>query len=163
MDKAFTISVLAPGKKPAYLGTMPENAISFNRYNEGLLVAAGKMTGTDPDQSMYMKFAAQFDKTVSIKFQNCNKTYYGEFRFVNFDADTCTVVFGSIGPIREVDTVDDLSKDDNQSEDDQSEDDERDFSTLAYIRTGIKYRSRFAKPLEPLEPLEPPQPPQPPK
>ncbi|MBV1901893.1 MAG: hypothetical protein KUG56_09485, partial [Kordiimonadaceae bacterium] len=99
--------------------------------------------------------------TVSIKFQNCDKTYYGEFRFVNFDADTCTVVFGSIGPIREVDTIDDLSKDNNQSGEDQSgsdpsgsdqsEEDEGGFSTLAYIRTGIKYRSRFAKPLSPPE------------
>lgn len=108
MNKSFEISVLAHGKEPVALGTMPESAITFNRYNKGLLIAAGKISNTDAQQSMYMKFATQFGNTAQFKFQNIDKTYYGEFTFINFDPETFTVVFGSVSPIQEVDTIDDV-------------------------------------------------------
>lgn len=103
MEDVFEISVLKEGEEPRCLGTMRESAITFNRYNKGLLIAAGKLS-YDDTQNMYMKFAARYRNKAQLKFRNSKKTYLGDFCFINFIPETQTVVFGSVGPVVEIDT-----------------------------------------------------------
>lgn len=107
MDKTFEITVLKRGSEPLVLGTMPEEAITFNRYNEGLLIAAGKLSRNSLQTDAFMKFETLFRNKALMQFQGEEKTYFGEFCFINFIPETHTVVFGSVGPVIEVDTVSD--------------------------------------------------------
>lgn len=104
MDDEFEISVLKDSEEPRCLGTMRESAITFNRYNKGLLIAAGKLSYDGDQNSVYMKFAARYRNKAHLKFRNSKKTFFGDFCFINFIPETQTVVFGSIGPVVEMDT-----------------------------------------------------------
>ena len=104
MDDGFEISVMKEGEEPRALGSMRESAITFNRYNKGLLIAAGKLTYDGDQNSVYMKFAARYRNKAHLKFRNSKKTYLGDFCFINFIPETQTVVFGSVGPVVEMDT-----------------------------------------------------------
>jgi len=103
-DDPFQISVIHKNNAHKILGTMAERTISFNRYNKGLLVAAGRLNHDTIDGSIFVEFSARFRNLERLKFQNSQKTYYGDFCFINFIPEISTVVFGSVGPITEHDT-----------------------------------------------------------
>lgn len=104
MNDVFEICVMKEGEEPRCLGSMRESAITFNRYNKGLLIAAGKLSYDDTQNNAYMRFAAKFRNKAPLRFRNSKKTYFGDFCFINFIPETQTVVFGSIGPVLEIDT-----------------------------------------------------------
>lgn len=99
MSDTYQIYLIAEGQEKSFLGEMPNQAISFNRYNEGLLVAAGKISKTNTKQSVFMHFAAQFRDQAMLEFKSSTKTHKGNFSFINFDPETHIVVFGSVGAV----------------------------------------------------------------
>jgi len=101
MSNAYDIFLLKTGGEKQYLGQMPAKAISFNRYNEGLLVAAGKISNTNAEKSVFLHFSARFREKALLEFQSNEKAYEGDFSFINFDPETQIVVFGSVGPVKE--------------------------------------------------------------
>lgn len=104
MGATFEISLLKRNKDPEPLGSMDESAVTFNRYNKGLLIAAGRLHHNSIQASMFMKFAAKFRNLARLKFRSPEKTYFGHFCFINFIPETNTVVFGSVGPVVEMET-----------------------------------------------------------
>lgn len=99
MSDSYQIYLIADGQDKSFLGEMPNQAISFNRYNEGLLVAAGKINKTNTKQSVFMHFATQFRDQAMLEFKSRTKTHRGNFSFINFDPETHIVVFGSVGSV----------------------------------------------------------------
>mgnify|MGYP003677703617 CR=1 FL=1 len=99
MNDTYTICVLRDGYPPLTLGSMREKAITFNRYNKGLLIAAGKLTSDDTQNDAFMTFAAKFRNKARMRFTGPEATYLGDFCFINFIPETHTVVFGSVGPV----------------------------------------------------------------
>lgn len=104
MNNTYTICVLRDNYPPLTLGSMREKAITFNRYNKGLLIAAGKLTSDDAQNDAFMTFAAKFRNKARMRFTGQEATYLGDFCFINFIPETHTVVFGSVGPVVEVAT-----------------------------------------------------------
>ncbi|MEX0297576.1 MAG: hypothetical protein AB3N28_00800 [Kordiimonas sp.] len=105
MTDAYQICVLKDELPPITLGTMAADSITFNRYNKGLLIAAGKLTSDSIQHDVFMTFAARFRNKAFMKFTGAEKTYFGDFCFINFIPETHTVVFGSVGPVIEVETA----------------------------------------------------------
>lgn len=99
MSDTYQIYLMTDNQDKSFLGEMPDHAISFNRYNEGLLVAAGKISKTNTKQSVFMHFAAKFRDQATLEFKSSAKTHKGNFKFINFDPETQIVVFGSVGPV----------------------------------------------------------------
>ncbi len=105
MTDTYQICVLKDEQPSITLGTMAADSITFNRYNKGLLIAAGKLTSDDMQNDMFMTFSARFRNKAYMRFMGAEKTYFGDFCFINFIPETHTVVFGSVGPIIEVETA----------------------------------------------------------
>ncbi|MFC3050416.1 hypothetical protein [Kordiimonas pumila] len=101
MTKVVDIYLLKDGSDRQYIGRMSKSDVSFNRYNEGLLVAAGKIFNTNVQESVFLKFSAQFQEKAELEFKTFDTSYTGDFSFINFDEETQIVVFGSLGAITE--------------------------------------------------------------
>ena len=75
--------------------------VTHNRYNEGLLIGAGKLHNSDGQKKSFLSLSARYRNKAELEFKGEESTYRGIFCFINFIEETNTVVFGSIGPVKE--------------------------------------------------------------
>lgn len=105
MNKTYEITIFRRDAPPLVVGTMLAEDITFNRYNEGLLIAAGKLSKHNLETETFLKFETLFRHTANMQFRGEEKTYMGEFCFINFIPESHVVVFGSIGSVTESETI----------------------------------------------------------
>jgi hypothetical protein len=96
------------------LGHMEERHVTYNRYNEGLLIGAGKLHGSSIRRAAFLEHGARYRNKAQLEFKGKDKAFQGVFCFINFIPESHTVVFGSIGPVYEWCPLNDrpLSEDD---------------------------------------------------
>lgn len=101
MKNCYEVSIIHPGRNKDHLGFIEEKNVTHNRYNEGLLIGAGKLLHSDIRREVFCEHAAKYRNKAELEFKSENKTYTGTFCFFSFVPETHTVVFGSIGPVYE--------------------------------------------------------------
>jgi len=92
--------VHADGRKDC-LGHMEERHVTYNRYNEGLLIGAGKLHNSDMQREVFLAHGAKYNNEAEIEFRNEEKVFRGIFRFINFIQETHTVVIASVSAVHE--------------------------------------------------------------
>jgi len=97
----FEISIIHDDGSRDCLGHMEARHVTYNRYNEGLLIGAGKLLNTNQQKGMFLRHSTKYRNKAELEFRSREITYQGTFCFINFLPETNTVVFGSIGPVYE--------------------------------------------------------------
>ena len=101
MQNAYEIYVIhADGSKDC-LGHMEERHVTHNRYNEGLLIGAGRLHNSDKQKKAFLLRGALHRDKAELEFKGSEVTFRGEFCVINFIPETNTTVFGSISPVLE--------------------------------------------------------------
>jgi len=80
---------------------MEERHVTYNRYNEGLLIGAGKLHNSDMRREGFIDHGARYRNKAELEFRGKDRVFTGTFCFINFIPEIHTVVFGSIGPVHE--------------------------------------------------------------
>jgi len=101
LENTYEINLLHTNGSKDCLGHMEERHVTHNRYNEGLLIGAGKLHNSDIQKQAFLRNSTLFRNTATLEFKGKNKTFRGTFCFINFIPETNTVVFGSIGSVTE--------------------------------------------------------------
>jgi len=101
MQNAYEIYLIHEDGSKDILGHMEERHVTHNRYNEGLLIGAGKLHNSDKQKKTFLCQGAQRRNKAELEFKGCEKTFRGEFCLINFISETNTVVFGSVSTVRE--------------------------------------------------------------
>ncbi|MCK0069194.1 hypothetical protein [Kordiimonas laminariae] len=113
MNNHYKIYVLKDDGEKVCLGSMAGKHITYNRYSEGMLIAAGKLWNTSVENQVFLKFVTQFHDTIPLRFESSENIFEGNFTFSNFDAELSIVIFGSEGPVYETEqTAEDFDEDD---------------------------------------------------
>lgn len=113
MNNDYKIYVVKDNGDKVCLGTMAGKHIKYNRYSEGLLIAAGKLWNTSVENQVFLKFVTQFHDTIPLRFESRANIFEGNFTFSNFDPELNIVIFGSEGPVFESEqTAEDFDVDD---------------------------------------------------
>ena len=115
MNKTYEITIFRRDAPSLVVGTMLSEDITFNRYNEGLLIAAGKLSKHNLETETFLKFETLFRHTANMQFRGEEKTYTGDFCFINFIPESHIVVFGSTGPVTESETITEEDLKDDES------------------------------------------------
>lgn len=97
----YEINMIHANGKKECLGFMEEKHVTYNRYNEGLLIGAGRLHNSDARRDVFCTFAARYRNKAELEFKSKNKAFQGTFCFINFIPESHTVVFGSVGPVYE--------------------------------------------------------------
>lgn len=101
MQNVYEIYVIhADGSKDC-LGNMEERHVTHNRYNEGLLIGAGRLHNSDKQKKAFLLRGALHRDKADLEFKGSEITFRGEFCVINFIPETNTTVFGSISPVLE--------------------------------------------------------------
>jgi hypothetical protein len=101
LDNSFKINVIHRDGSKDCLGHMAEKDVAHNRYNQGLLIAAGKLLGSDAEKDAFLHHANIYKNKAELEFSNGEKAFQGTFHIVNFIPESHTVVFGSTGTVYE--------------------------------------------------------------
>jgi len=97
----YEINIIHSNGKKDCLGYMEEHHVTYNRYNEGLLIGAGKLHNSDMRREVFIEYGVRYRNKAELEFRGKNRVFTGTFCFINFIPEIHTVVFGSIGPVRE--------------------------------------------------------------
>jgi len=97
----FEVNIIHANGSKECLGNMEARYVTYNRYNEGLLIGAGKLRNTSVQKEMFLKHATKYRNKAELEFKGQDIMYQGTFCFINFLPETGTVVFGSVGPVYE--------------------------------------------------------------
>lgn len=101
MQNTYEIYVIHNDGSKDCIGHMEERHVTHNRYNEGLLIGAGRLHNSDLQKTTFLKLGALYRNKADLEFKGRQKTYRGEFCFINFIPETNTAVFGSISSVLE--------------------------------------------------------------
>jgi len=97
----FEINIIHEDGSKDCLGNMEARHVTYNRYNEGLLIGAGKLLNSSKQKKLFLKHSTKYRNKAELEFKSRDITYEGTFCFINFLPETNTVVFGSVGPVYE--------------------------------------------------------------
>jgi len=101
MQNFYEVYVVHKDGSKDCLGQMAEKHVTHNRYNEGLLIGAGKLQNSDRQKEAFLFHSAAYRNKAMMEFKGAKSTFRGEFCFINFIPETNTVVFGSISAVLE--------------------------------------------------------------
>lgn len=99
MQNSYTVNIIHPNGEKECLGDIAEKDVTYNRYNEGLLIGAGRLHSTDIQRTTFLEHAAKYRNKGRLEFVGVDRIYTGIFCFISFIPETHTVVFGSLGPV----------------------------------------------------------------
>ncbi len=97
----FEINIIHSDGSKEYLGHMEPRHVTYNRYNEGLLIGAGKLHGSNMRKAGFLSHGAQYRNTAEMEFKINDIAYRGTFCFINFIPENQIAVFGSTGAVYE--------------------------------------------------------------
>lgn len=99
MQNSYTVNIIHPNGEEECLGEILEKDVTYNRYNKGLLIGAGRLHSSDIQRETFIEHAAKYRNKGQLEFIGAQTIYTGIFCFISFVPENHTVVFGSIGPV----------------------------------------------------------------